>query len=339
VALREAEGARDRVKALTETVQAYEAGLEAMRIGLRAASIREQRLSRELQSREDEIARLLGVLQTIGRSEGPQLFLHPAGPLGTARGGMLLADVTPALNTRADALRAQLQEVSTLRALQQDAEGRLRAAMTEVQEARTRLSQAISDRTDLPKRFTEDPMRTAVLIASTETLDGFASGLAETGDPDGTAPEDADITDRKGTLPLPVQGTLLRAAGEPDAAGITRPGILVATRPRVLVTTPVAATIRFAGPLLDYGLVTILEPQPDMMLVLAGLDVVYGEAGQVLREGAPVGMMGGEEPQEGAILSQSGEGTGRDRTESLYIEVRQDAAPVDPLTWFAADKD
>lgn len=337
--LERAEGARDRVDALTETVRAYEAGLQAMREGLRAASIREQRLSRELASREAEIARLLGVLQSIARSEGPQLFLHPAGPVGTARGGMLLADVTPALSSEAEALRADLEEVTTLRKLQEDAESRLREGLTGVQEARTRLSQAISDRTDLPKRFTEDPMRTAVLIASTETLDGFASGLAGLSGDTETAPETSDISDRKGRLDLPVQGTILRAAGEADAAGIERPGVLIATRPRALVTAPAAATVRYSGPLLDYGLVTILEPQPEMMLVLAGLDVVYVEAGDVLQEGAPVGLMGGEDAQAGAVLSQSGEGAGSERSESLYMEVRQDAATVDPLTWFAADKD
>ena len=46
-----AQSARDRVRALTETVAAFEDGLEAMRDGLRRASLREARLSRELQTR------------------------------------------------------------------------------------------------------------------------------------------------------------------------------------------------------------------------------------------------------------------------------------------------
>ena len=41
-----ADGARNRVKALTETVRAFEDGLEAMREGLRRAAIREQTLVR-----------------------------------------------------------------------------------------------------------------------------------------------------------------------------------------------------------------------------------------------------------------------------------------------------
>jgi len=328
-----ADSARDRVKALSQTVRAYEDGLEAMRDGLRRAALREARLARELQVREDEIAQLLGVLQTIGRAPEPSLLLHPAGPTGTARAGMILTDVTPALASRAAELRGKLEEVTTLRKLQQSATDTLQKGLSGVQEARKELSQALSDRTGLPRRFTADPIRTALLIASTETLEGFASGLSEIAEDEvtGSLP---DVSHRKGALPLPVQATLLRRANEPDAAGIARPGVVLATRPRALVTTPTAATIRYRGPLLDYGNVMILEPQSGLLLVLAGLDVVYGDTGQVLPAGSPVGLMGGNDAETGAILSQAGDGTGNGRTETLYIEVRENDAPVDPAQWF-----
>jgi len=136
-----------------------------------------------------------------------------------------------------------------------------------------------------------------------------------------------------------VQGLVLHRAGETDAAGIRRDGIVVATRPRALVTSPTAATIRYRGPLLDLGNVVILEPQPDTLFILSGLREVYGEAGQVIPAGTPVGLMGGAVPEIGAILSLSGEGTGTDRSETLYIEIREGGSPVDPETWFRTDKD
>ena len=341
IRLDEAEGARDRVKALSETVRAFENGLEAMREGLRRAAIREEVLSRELQSREEEISKLLGVLQSMGSAPSPVLLLHPSGPVGTARSGMILAEVTPALNTRVTELRGKLQEVSVLRALQQSAADKLLDGLNGAQQARTALSQAISDRTDLPRRFTSDPVKTALLIASTETLEGFASGLSQIAvdeAPGNPAGEQPDITDRKGTLALPVKGRILRRAGEADAAGITRPGIVMATRARALVTTPVAATLRYSGPLLDYGNVIILEPQAGILLVLAGLDVVYGETGQVLPGGSPVGLMGGITPDPGALLPRDGQETATGQPETLYIEVRQDNAPVDPALWFKTDE-
>ncbi|SHL41142.1 Septal ring factor EnvC, activator of murein hydrolases AmiA and AmiB [Roseovarius litoreus] len=336
--LEAADGARNRVKALTETIQAYQDGLQAMREGLRRAAIREETLSRDLQSREDEVAQLLGVLMAMGDTPAPVLLLHPSGPVGTARSGMIVAEVTPALNARAADLRQTLEEVTILRALQQSAVNTLRDGLEGVQEARTALSKAIADRTDLPRRFTEDPLKTALLIASTETLEGFASGLNEIAQDEvpGSLP---GIEDRKGQLNLPVDGRILRRAGEADAAGITRPGIVMVTRPQALVTAPTAATVRYRGPLLDYGNVIILEPQAGILLVLAGLDVVYGEAGQVLPGGSPVGLMGGATDMDDVILTGTGQETGARQTETLYIEVRENNTPVNPLEWFRTDKD
>ena len=338
-ALAEAESARDRVKALTNTVRAYEAGLGAMRDGLRRVARRESQLLAQLKSREDEVAELLGILQTIETSAPPVLMLHPSGPLGAARSAMMVAEVTPGLYARAEALRRDLDEVQTLRLLQQSAAGTLEKGLTGVQEARIALSTAIADRTDLPMRFTENPVRTAILISSTETLSGFASGLAEiAGGAEEIVPIAADISAQRGEISLPVEGLLLRGFEKRDAAGIARPGLLIAARPRALVISPTAATIRYRGPLLDLGNVVILEPQPDTLFILSGLAEVYGAAGQVIPAGTPVGLMGGSAPQAGAILSLSGEGGGTDRTETLYIEVRMDNSPVDPATWFRIGK-
>lgn len=334
-----AETARDRVRALTQTVRGYEAGLAAMRDGLRRAATREAALARRLEARRGEVARLLGTLQVIETAPPPLLILHPSGPLGAARSGMMLADVTPGLNARVATLRRDLEEVRTLRLLQETAAARLEAGLTGVQEARAALSRAIADRTDLPRRFTEDPVRTAILIDSTETLDGFASGLANIAANGDIAPSDADVTAEKGTIDLPTRGILLHRRGEADAAGVRREGMILATRPRALVTTPVAATIRYQGPLLDMGNVVILEPQADTLFVLAGLGEVYGTAGQVVPAGTPVGLMGDAGRENGGILSLSGDGSGTDRSETLYIEVRESGSPVDPETWFRTNED
>ena len=337
--LEAAKGGRERVAALSETVRAYEAGLSAVRAGLRRATIRERELSLKLAGQEEEIAALLTVLQARGRAGSPSLFLHPEGALGTARAGMIVSQMTPALNTQADALRETLVEVSTLRQLQAGAERSLQEGLTGVQDARTALSQAIADRTDLPRRFTEDPIKTALLIATTETLEAFAAGLGEiSGGPLETA-ANADVFDQKGALPLPVAGRVLRRAGEADAAGIKRPGVLLATRPRALVSAPVAATIRYQGPLLDFGNVMILEPKSGLLMVFAGLDVVYGRTGEVIAEGAPLGLMGGKDAAIGEILTQVGDGTGSDLSQSLYLEVREDNEPVNPESWFRTQRE
>ena len=337
--LETADSARNRVKALTQVIQAYETGLTALRDGLRSAAVREDQLSRKLKSRDGEVAQLLGVLQSMGGNAKPTVFFHPQGPTGTARAGMLLAELTPALNAKAAQLRRDLTDVRTLRALQQDAADQLQLGLTEVQRARVALNRAMAERTDLPTRFTADPVRTAILVSSAETLEGFAGGLGqitESEDPIDLPPLD----ERIGGLTLPVQGIVLRRANEADAAGITRPGLILATRPGALVTAPTAATLRYVGPLLDYGNVVILEPQADTLFVVAGLGSTYGAAGQVIGEGTPIGLMGGiVGTQSQTSTSTGGDGAGNAASETLYIEVRQNNVPQDPENWFRTDKD
>jgi murein hydrolase activator len=328
-ALEGAADARGRVAALTETIRAYEEGLAALRAALRQAAEREAALTRAFEAKRDGIGRLLGVLATIEAHPGPVLLLHPDGALGTARSGMLMADVTPALQVQALALKSELSELADLRALQLSAGDTLEVGLVAAQKARIALSQAISDRTDLPRRFVDDPENLRLLLESADTLDAFAAGLS----PDAEA--GSGFADQKGRLDLPVIGKLLRRPGEADAAGVRRPGVTLAAQSRALVTAPWPATIRYLGPLLDYGKVMILEPGDGYLLVLAGLDVVYGEVGEVVAGGAPLGLMGGSAAVTEEFATDATDGTGGRETETLYMELRQGAAPVDPLAWFA----
>jgi septal ring factor EnvC (AmiA/AmiB activator) len=337
-ALAEAQSARDRVRALTATVVAYEEGLSALRTGLRQASLREAELAARLQAHDGEIAALLVALQKVGDRSSPVMLLHPAGPLGTVRAGMLLADVAPALNREADALREDLEELRALQAVQTDAANRLATGLTEVQTARTALNQAMADRTDLPQHFVADPVRQAILIASADTLESFAAGLDELSADDILVPPVASDWQR-GSLDLPLRGRVLRHAGTPDAAGVTRPGIIVQSEPRAIVTSPVAATLRYVGPLLDFGEVVILEPQADVLFIFAGLDVAYGNTGGVVEAGAPLGLMGASGDKSEPDFSTDGDEAGTGGSETLYIEVRKNNTPEDPSLWFRTDKD
>ncbi|MDH5797839.1 MAG: peptidoglycan DD-metalloendopeptidase family protein [Paracoccaceae bacterium] len=338
VLLEQAESSSDRVKALTETIRAYESGLEAMRESLRQATLREATLRRGFEVEADRLSRLLGVLMTIEASSGVQQMLHPEGPLAALRAGMIVSDMTPELVAEAKILHRDLEEVATLRALQENAAATLETALQDVQEARTRLSQAISDRTDLPRRYLDDPDAMSQLIAGSETLDAFAGGLASSNiESDDTSIR--NFSDARGDLRLPVSGTLLRSFNEADAAGIRRPGLLISTRPGAVVVAPWAATLRYAGPLLDYGNVVILEPQFDTLLILAGMRAVFGTAGEVIPAGTAVGLMGGTQQDANTFLQDARNGAGSGQSETLYIELRLGGGPVDAKNWFEETRD
>ena len=202
------------IAALTETVRGYERGLAALRESLRVAVLEERAMRTTFDARAGELSRLLAALQSIERTGGATAFLHPDGPLPAIRAGMLAADLVPALAARAEAVRADLADLSAVVALQRAAEGQLEAGLDGIRSARLALAQAISNRTDLPEPVATDEAAIAALVNSAETLSGFAATFMETG----AAPPNL-----RADWSLPALGNRLRGFNEPGPDGVARP--------------------------------------------------------------------------------------------------------------------
>lgn len=320
--------APDRITALTQAVRGFESGLTAVRESTRAAVIRERAILDGLAAEQARLGELLGVLQTISRTPEPVLLVHPDGPLGLARAGMIVSEVTPAVAAEAQRLDARLRELEAVRSVQAQAAARLERGLVDIQTARTALAEVVAERVRLPDGPAADPVLLGVLSASSASLREFANGLAALGLP---PMDNAQFAQGKGALPLPLAARPLRGFNEPDLAGVVRPGLLLAAAPQALVTSPSAATIRYVGTLLDYGNVVVLEPQADYLLILAGLEELYVQTGDVLPAGGPLGLMGGD-----AQAFDRTDG-GQNRQETLYMELRHSGEPVDPADWFVTD--
>ncbi|HRO15879.1 MAG TPA: peptidoglycan DD-metalloendopeptidase family protein [Paracoccus sp. (in: a-proteobacteria)] len=328
--------ADDQVAALTGVIRAYETGQAALRDSLRRAGLREGQLRAEFEGRRDRLSRVLGVMTAMQQSPETLMLLHPAGAADTARSAMILSAVAPALQAEADRLKSGLDEIATVRAIEQAAADTLAQGLGQVQEARRLLASAVTDRSSMPPRFGEDPRELTALLKSAETLDAFAGGIVAM-EQDIGAPM-ADFEAAQGSLPLPVLGQVVRGPGQPDPAGIKRPGLVIATAPAALVTAPWPATIRYRGPLLDYGNVMIVEPGRGYLLVLAGLAQVFGETGDVVPAGEPLGMMGGKEGPAAEFgddfVTAAATGSPPEQAQSLYLELRHGKETLDPADWF-----
>lgn len=331
--------ADDQVTALTDVIQGYEQGLAALRAGLREAAQRETDLRARFEAQHDRLSRVLGAMTAMQQSPETALLLHPGGATATARSAMIVADIAPGLRAEAEALQSDLNEIAMVRELQSSAADILGSGLAAVQEARRLLASAVTDRSHMPVRFSENPAELQALEAGAASLDEFAAGVARL-DTD-VGPPLSDFEGAQGGLPLPVVGTVVRGYGDADAAGVSRNGMVIATAPAALVTTPWSASIRFRGPLLDYGNVMILEPARGYLLVFAGLGQVFGEVGDVLAAGDPLGLMGGTQPaaQEfGAqFVADATKGGDAGQTQTLYLELRKGRETLDPADWFVVN--
>ena len=129
------------------------------------------------------------------------------------------------------------------------------------------------------------------------------------------------FTKARGTMPFPVAGTLAgkygaasQAAGE---AGLLAKGITIAGRAGAQVVAPFDGLVAFAGPFRGYGQLLIIEHSEGYHTLLAGIGQIDATVGQRVLAGEPVGIMAD------------------DGASTLYVELRRDGQPINPLPWLA----
>jgi murein hydrolase activator len=95
--------------------QDNEARLSALETQLADLESREAEKVAALTARRSQLGLTLGALQRIALQPSDALLLSPAPPIDTVRSGMLLRAAIPAIEARATALRAELNELTALR--------------------------------------------------------------------------------------------------------------------------------------------------------------------------------------------------------------------------------
>lgn len=335
--LNSANSYRDRVSALSNLIIETEKSLGDLRSKYRVIKLQTKQLNTELIFQKEKISELSGAILMLGKEPTRSMLLHPSGALNNARSTLILSDILEGVRSEARNLNRNLNKLMLLTNLTQNAEEEMKISLESIQSARASLIKAASDRTDLPIRFIDNPEKLRSLSKSSKSLNEFASALNSLEKTIITT-EEPISKDYAGNLSLPVEGIVVRKFNDADAAGIIRPGIVIRTKDHELVSSPVSATIRYAGPLLNYGMVSILEPEDGVLLIFAGLSEIFGKPGQILSQSSPIGFMGGRNISGENFITETELNSGR-LSQSLYIEVRYNDKPQDPFDWFELDKE
>ena len=131
------------------------------------------------------------------------------------------------------------------------------------------------------------------------------------------------------SLTLPVAGRTITTFGVDDGLGAVSRGETLEARIGAIVTTPVDATVLYAGPFRAYGQLLILDAGSGYHIVLAGMSVLDVSTGDSLLAGEPIGQMGSVK-----LASVSAAATDSDNSK-LYVEFRRNGNPVDPAPWWS----
>jgi septal ring factor EnvC (AmiA/AmiB activator) len=135
--------------------------------------------------------------------------------------------------------------------------------------------------------------------------------------PEGPAPVPDAALRPPALLLQPVAGPVVRRFGQPVAGGGRANGLTLSAARGARVASPGAGLVQYVGPVKGWGTILILRLAGGYHLVLAGLERTSVDVGQSVAPGQPVGWM----PD------------GRQSTSELYLEVREQGAPVDPGRW------
>jgi septal ring factor EnvC (AmiA/AmiB activator) len=317
--------------ALARAIGAHETALAALRDGLRAMAAEDRRQVDGLAAERARLSRLLGSLQSLTRAPSSAMLVWPGGPVQAARSAAMMAQITPALQAQVTDLATRLTTLRALRDQQEDARVEARSALAALQALRGEVASSRGDGVD------RGPLRARAREAArgARTLGDLAAALGGgIGAPDDAAEEAQPFASRRGALPPPVSGILSGAFGGIDPWGRTGQGVTFTAPAFAQVFAPADGTLRYAGPLIDYGQVVILEPADGWLFVLAGLGATYGHEGDTVLAGEPLGDLGGPLPTNEEFLLEAPEPDRRPAQEFLYVELRQDGLAVDPAPWF-----
>ena len=328
---------RERVEALSKLIKETEKSLSDLRSAYRTIKLQSKNLNEDIILQKEKISELAGALLVVGREPLGSKILHPDGALNAARSSLILSDILEGVRSEAKDLDEDLEKLRLLTNLAQRAEQEMQISLKNIQAARVSLIKAASGRADLPIRFIEDPKKISLLSKSAKSLGEFAVAINSL-EKKLIIPAEPIEKDFEGALNLPVEGIIARKFKEEDAAGIVRPGIIIRTKDNEIVTSPIISTILYAGPLLDYEMVSILEPYEGVLLILAGLDQVFVKPGQIIPKSGPIGLMGSRNTNSKNFITDWELNSGR-LSQSLYIEVRVNDKPQDPFDWFDFNKE
>jgi septal ring factor EnvC (AmiA/AmiB activator) len=132
---------------------------------------------------------------------------------------------------------------------------------------------------------------------------------------------DKPFSGAHGKLPYPARGRVVARFGSTNEVGTVLKGISIETRKGAQVVAPYDGQVVFSGPFRGYGLLLIIEHGEGYHTLLAGMAQIDSGVGQRLLGGEPVGVMGQD-----------------DTKPNLYVELRQNGQPINPLPWLTAQK-
>lgn len=342
----DADATRVEMVAAARAVQEREETLSDLELQLTDLDAVQQAKLHALDLKRQQMNGVLAALERLALRPSETLIAQPTSPADTVRSAILLRDVVPRIDEAAAGLKADLDSLAATRAEIAAQRQKIAAATQRLDADHKRLATLYTHKaqmqqeTEAERRDTEkhlaslaseaQDLRDLLTRLEEERRRQQAAAAAKAAAKQAALEEKArerqqalakSFSHAQGEMPIPARGRVVIHFGQADDQGNPAKGITIETRPGAQVVAPFDGQVVFAGPFRGYGLLLIIEHSEGYHTLLAGMSRIDSSVGQRLLAGEPVGIMG--ETAEKPLL---------------YVELRRNGQPINPLPWLTARK-
>lgn len=346
----ELKNAQERLVTLATSIQANEQELQKIDNRVRDLEEEKEVLEKGLEKERASIAKLLLALERIRRVPPQAMIARPETPYKAAQSAMLLGDIIPTLNEKAEKLKADLVRQDEIRAELKSQREKAEARGKDLAKEQITLAGLTQKREDIYKQTEKDykikEIEVEKISRQSRNVKDLVKNLEnekkrmETRDSvrqavlnnpplqEEQVPAPAPSPKKKepplikeaslppsGSARLPVSGMIKVHFNDPDKFGAKSEGIRIEGRGGGLVVAPMAGIIRFAGPFKNYHNMVIIEHDGEYHSLVAGMEKIDVMVGQKISAGEPVGTL---------------KNTVNNEQPTLYYELRYKGNAVNP---------
>ncbi|WP_321395175.1 murein hydrolase activator EnvC family protein [Emcibacter sp.] len=351
-----------KMVAVAGNLQDTESRLSEREQNLAELNQREIKLETRLRARTGQMSETLGAMQRLSQQPPELVAFRPDEAVNSLRSASLLKIILPELENKALLLRNDLGELQDLRQDIREEKDSLKEELAELGDSQAELDRLLTARQDrhrqLEKATRSERAKLKQFAATAKNLQELIDRIEEENrlrekaalaaakrledkplvGPKDTAPAprvaslpsgSASFNAAKGSIPLPVRGSIAVRFGQKTPEGVTSKGITINTRSQATVVALHDGRVVFSGKFRSYGQLLIISHGDGYHTLLAGMTRLDAVVGQWVLKGEPIGQMA---PTQ---LAADGRVTGN-LGQKLYMEIRRQGRPINPLPWIVA---
>lgn len=320
---------------LSAKIRKNEDGLHTLEKRVQELTLQEEDLTKKLEADQGSMATTILALERMRRIPPELLIVRPGAPMETAQTALLLRNLLPALNQRAEALSHDIQNLHDVREKLASDQKKLLTTKTDLEKQNKALADMMAKREKDFKSanaaYKSSTARAERIAAEAQSLTELVSRIEDDPAPvsvrdhDSPAPRKKQARSKAAGRPgkgiWPVSGRALARFGDYDDMGAEIQGLKISAASKAIVIAPMQGTVKYAGTFRNYGHLVILDHANGYHSLIAGMSRPQLGIGQTIKAGEPLGYMPSSSSQDGPL--------------TLYYELRRDGEAIDPSYLFS----